>query len=167
MNEFMNNELINNNVMTSEESLQEKIARLEKEKAELENEKLTLQEKLQMLEKTKVKRVLTNDEIAKYEAPGFTAVMTPITLNYLMNLLNKYFKIDFETANKIYTKLTGNTEIFNISKQYKEKTYTLITNLYEVFCLITPIEKIHCTSLSQAASKVTGAPASGKAFWLT
>jgi hypothetical protein len=153
--------------MTSEESLQEKIARLEKEKAELENEKLTLQEKLQTLEKTKVKRVLTNDEIAKYEAPNFMAVITPITLNYLMKLLNEYFEIDLKIANEIFTKITTNTEIFNISKQYKEKHYTLITNLNEVFCLITPNEKIHCNSLSQAASKVTGAPASGKAFWLT
>ena len=167
MNELTNNELTNNTAMTSEESLEQKIARLEAEKQALENEKLTLQEKLQMLEKTKVKRVLTNDEIAKYEAPNFMAVITPITLNYLMKLLNEYFEIDFEIANEIFTKITDNTEIFNIAKQYKENTYTLITNLKDVYCLITPNETIHCTSLSQAASKVTGAPASGKAFWLT
>jgi len=166
MNEFMNVQQ-NTTIAPAVETLEQKIARLESEKQALENEKLTLQEKLQTLEKTKVKRVLTNDEIAKYEAPDFMAVITPITLNYLMNLLNEYFESDFEIANEIYTKLTDNSEIFNITKQYKEKEYTLITNLKDVYCLITPNETIHCNSLSQAASKVTGAPASGKAFWLT
>ena len=166
MNEFMNVQQ-NTTIAPAVETLEQKIARLEAEKQALENEKLTLQEKLQTLEKTKVKRVLTNDEIAKYEAPDFMAVITPITLNYLMNLLNEYFESDFEIANEIYTKLTDNSEIFNITKQYKEKEYTLITNLKDVYCLITPNETIHCNSLSQAASKVTGAPASGKAFWLT
>ncbi len=157
----------NNNVMTSEESLQEKIARLEKEKQELEARNLTLQEKLVSLEKTKVKRILTDEEIAKYNTFKYLAVITPITLNYFMKLLNEYFEIDVEIANEIYTKLTDNSEIFNITKQYKEKEYTLITNLKDAYCLITPNETIHCNSLSQAASKVTGAPASGKAFWLT
>ena len=167
MNEFMNNELTNNNVMTSEESLQEKIERLEKEKLALEEKNLTLQEKLIALEKTKIKRILTDDEIAKYNTVDYTAVITPITLNYFMELLNEYFEIDFEIADEIYTKLVDNTEMFNIVKQYKEKKYTLITNLKDVYCLITSNETVHCTSLSQAAGKVTGAPASGKAFWLT
>ena len=162
------NELTNNTTIApAVESLEEKIARLEAEKQALENDKLTLQEKLQTLEKTKVKRVLTDEEITEYAGPDYMAVITPITFNYFMRLLTEYFEIDSEIANEIFTKLTDNSEIFNIVKKFKEKEYTLITNLKDVFCLITPNETIHCTSLSQAASKVTGAPASGKAFWLT
>ena len=166
MNEFMNAQQ-NTTPAPAVETLEEKIARLEKEKLALEEKNLTLQEKLQTLEKTKVKRVLTDEEVAKYNTVEYLATVTPITLNYFMKLLNEYFEIDCEIANEIFEKLVNNTEIFNILKQYKEKTYTLITNLNEVFCLITPNETIHCTSLSQAASKVTGAPASGKAFWMT
>lgn len=162
------NELTNNTTIApAVESLEQKIARLEKEKQELEARNLTLQEKLTSLEKTKVKRILTDEEIAKYNTVEYLAVVTPITLNYFMKLLDEYFEIDYEIANEIYTKLTDNSEIFNITKQYKEKEYTLITNLKDAYCLITPNETIHSTSLSQAASKVTGAPASGKAFWLT
>lgn len=166
MNEFMNAQQ-NTTPAPAVETLEEKIARLEKEKAELETRNLTLQEKLQTLEKTKVKRILTDEEIAKYNTVEYLAVVAPITFNYFMLLLNEYFDVDFEIANEIYTKLTDNSEIFNITKQYKENEYTLITNLKDVYCLITPNETIQCTSLSQAASKVTGAPASGKAFWLT
>ena len=162
------NELTNNTTIApAVESLEQKIARLEKEKQELEARNLTLQEKLTSLEKTKVKRILTDEEIAKYNTAEYLAVITPITLNYFMKLLNEYFEIDSEIANEIFTKITDNSEIFKITKQYKEKEYTLITNLKDAYCLITPNETIHCTSLSQAASKVTGAPASGKAFWLT
>jgi len=158
---------LTNNTTPAVETLEQKIARLEAEKQALEARNLTLQEKLISLEKTKIKRILTDDEIAKYNAVDYTAVITPITLNYFMELLNEYFEIDFEIADEIYTKLVDNTEMFNIVKQYKEKKYTLITNLKDAYCLITSNETVHCTSLSQAAGKVTGAPASGKAFWLT
>jgi len=163
MNEFMNAQ---QNTAPAVETLQEKIARLEKEKQELEARNLTLQEKLVSLEKTKVKRILTDEEIAKYNTAEYLAVVAPITLNYFMKLLDEYLVFQYEPV-EIYTKLVDNNEIFNITKQYKEKEYTLITNLKDAYCLITPNETIHSTSLSQAASKVTGAPASGKAFWLT